>query len=283
VPVHPETPSGSIARSTVWDKFGHFIEALFVRQNYVVDRTILTLFWAIVLIALWFGRRRLAQYLDLAIICLLAAAIYFILPFGLAGVSYVDERALPFFLIPLLMLALRIFETSGRAGNRLILACALLAAANLASLASFLPRQNRQTAIYREALSRIPSGKNVLPIYTLPRDGNTYPLRHAGSYYIADREGYAPYLFSQVSASGPAGYFKDLSPIYRPTQDWYLNHIEPDWKKIEASYDYVVITNPWLDSRIDTRQLELYYRNSAATVFRVRPRQPEVLYPQSAK
>lgn len=275
VPAHPESLGGKLTHNTVADKFGHFVEAMFVRQNYVVERTVLVLFWAIVLAAMWFGVRKVGpgRHWELAAICVLAALIYFVLPFGLGGIFYVDERALLFFFIPLLILALRLFEESSPGSGKvmaLMVACCLLAGANLGALALFLPRQNREVALYREALRSIPARKTVLPIHTRHRDGNTYPLRHAGSFYTVDRDGYVPYFFSQENASGPAGYFTDLSPIYRPGQSWYMGKGEPDWGRVDRAYDFVVITKPWTSRRIDRGRLELYFENEVATVFRVR-------------
>jgi hypothetical protein len=272
VPAHPEAPAGNLNHNTVTDKFGHFVEALFVRQNYTIDRSILVLFWGIVVAAIWFGTG-FRKHWELATICAIAAAIYFALPFGIGPIFYVDERALPFFFIPLLILSLRIFENSEPSRNqvaRLMTACTLLAAANLGSLALFLPRQNREVAQFREALLTIPPGKIVLPIQTRRREGNTYPLRHAGSFYAAERNGYVPYLFSQISGGGPSGYFRDLSTIYRPPQGWYINKAQADWEKITQTYDYVAISKPWKPERIDLTRLDFYYENSAATVFRVR-------------
>jgi hypothetical protein len=272
VPAHPEAPAGNLSHNTVADKFGHFVEALFVRQNYVIDRSILVLFWGILAAAIWFGAG-FRKYWELAAISTIAAAIYFVLPFGIGPLFYVDERALPFFFIPLLILSLRMFENSAPNRNRvalLIAASTLLTAANLGSLALFLPRQNREVATFRQALLAIPPEKIVLPIHTRRRDGSTYPLRHAGSFYAAERNGYIPYLFSQVSGGGPSGYFRDLSPIYRPPQGWYINKAQDDWEKIAQAYDYVVLTKPWKPERIDLTRLDLYYENSGATVFRVR-------------
>jgi hypothetical protein len=275
VPAHPEASGGKLTHNTVADKFGHFIEAMFVRENYLVDRSILVLFWGIVVVAIWFGLRRragLGRDWELAAMCALAAIIYFILPFGLGGIFYVDERALPFVFIPLLMLSLRIFERSAPGRNHitiLMVACSVLAAANLGSLASFLPRQNREVAQFREALLTIPPRQTVLPIHTRRKDGNTWPLRHAGSFYTAERNGYTPYLFSGATGGGPSGYFTDLSSIYRPGQDWYMGEGSADWDEIARSYDYVAITKPWKAERIDLSRLELYYENSVATVFRV--------------
>jgi hypothetical protein len=280
VPAHPEAPTGDLNHNTVADKFGHFVEALFVRQNYVIDRSILVLFWAIIVIALWFGTGR-RKHWELATICAIAAAIYFVLPFGIGAIVYLDERALPFFFIPLLILSLRIFESTSRPAL-LLTACALLAAANLGSLALFLPRQNHEAAQFREALLAIPSNKIVLPIQTHGRDGNTYPLRHVASFYAAEHAGYVPYLFSQISGGGPSGYFRDLSTIYRPPPNWYIDNTSADWEKIAQAYDYVAITKPWLRERIDLSRLDLYYENAAATVFRVKPPRRELLYPQSA-
>lgn len=270
VPAHPEAPAGALSHNTVADKFGHFVEALFVRQNYKIDRSILVLFWAIIVAAIWFGTAR-RKHWELATICAIAAAIYFVLPFGIGPIFYVDERALPFFFIPLLIFSLKILEnTTPNRPALLLTACGLLAAANLASLTSFLPRQNHEVAQFRQALLAIPPGKIVLPIHTHRRDGNTYPLRHAGSFYAAERAGYVPYLFSQISGGGPSGYFRDLSTIYRPPQGWYINRLPADWEKIAQTYDYVAITKPWKPERIDLSRLDLYYENSGATVFRVR-------------
>jgi hypothetical protein len=173
----------------------------------------------------------------------------------------------------LLMLSLRLFESAGPGRNRttlLIASCAVLAVANLASLFSFLPRQNREVAGFREALLSIPQRQVVLPVHTRPKDGNTWPLRHAGSFYTAERGGYTPYLFAGRTGGGPAGYFTDLSSIYRPDQTWYMDNGSPDWDEIARTYDYVAITKPWDAERINLRGLELYYENSVATVFRVR-------------
>jgi hypothetical protein len=152
----------------------------------------------------------------------------------------------------------------------LMVACSLLAVGNFGSLAWFLPRQNRLVAQYREAVRTIPARKIVLPIQTRERDGNTYPLRHAAAFYVLDREGYIPYLFSQVNGGGPSGYFLDHSTIYRPPQDWYLRGAAADWEQVARTYDYVVITKPWYVGRIDTGRLELQYENAVASVFRVR-------------
>jgi hypothetical protein len=141
---------------------------------------------------------------------------------------------------------------------------------NLASLALFLPRQNHEVAQYREALLAIPGGQTILPVNTLRADARTHPLLHADSLYAVDRGGYTPYLFSARTGGGPAGYFADLSAIYRPPQNWYASGALPDWDKIARTYDYVVITKPWSAERIDRSRLDLYYENPVATVFRVR-------------
>ncbi len=273
VPAHPESP-GTPNHSTVGDKFGHFVESMFVRQNYVVDRAILILFWGIIAGAIWFAMRRtgLGRYWELATVCGLAAAIYFVLPFGSGAMMYVDERALPFFFIPLLILALCLFESAepGRGPIIVLLvACSLLAAANFGSLASFLRRQNQEVALFRQALLTIPPGRVVLPVTTRRKDGNTWPLRHVGSFYAAERGGYVPYLFSGATGGGPAGYFTDQSAIYRPEQSWYVNEGSVDWDEVVRAYDYVVITKPWDSGRLDLGRLELCYENSGATVFRV--------------
>jgi hypothetical protein len=123
---------------------------------------------------------------------------------------------------------------------------------------------------YRAAIDSIPEGRVVLSIDAQPGDGDTWPLRHAGSFYAADRNGYTPYLFSQKNGGGPAGYFSDLLTIYRPAQNWYPRGETPDWRAILATYDYVIISKPWRRERLDLSHLEAQFENDAATVFRVR-------------
>lgn len=269
--------SGVVAGLT-WFKLSSLFGGMFIRQSRVTDIPILVLFGAIVAGGLWFGRRTiLRRHWPLAGVCCLAFVLYFVLPFWWAGIAYVDTRALPFIFVPLLMLSLRLFEASAPSGrhiSRLIAACVLLAAANLASLALFVPRQSRALARYRDALLSIPEGRVVLPIDASPPDGSTSPLRHAGSFYAVDRRGYTPYLFSDRTGGGPFEYFSDRASIYRPSPLWYRRNMACDWGQVAENYDYVVITKPWRLDRIDLRHLELHYENSVATVFRVRRSAP---------
>jgi len=271
VPSHPEAAGGTVAHNTIGDKLGHFLEAMFVRQNYAIDRSILALFFAIIACSIWFaGKTRFRRQWELLVVCGIAAAIYFILPFGVGAIYYIDERALPFFYVPLAVLSLKMLEDAKFGRIQVLLgACALLVAANFASLASFLPRQNRDLGAYREALRAVPARKLVLTVNTRQKDGNTWPMRHAGSFYATDREGYAPYLFNARSFGGPSGYFVDLTSIYQPPPNWYTDSFTPDWEQIERTYDYLVVTKPWEDGRID-RKLSIVYENDVATVFRVR-------------
>jgi hypothetical protein len=266
---------GGVLAGVTWFKIGSFFVSMFIRQSYLLDGTILTVFWTIIVGAFWSGRKQadLRRHWRLAAVCGLAAMLYFLLPFWWEAVAYVDQRALPFLFIPLLMLSLRIFETSNPGAKQisiLLIACSLLAVLNFASLARFLPRESRQVARYREAIRTIPEGRVVLAIDARRRDGNTYPLRHAGAFYAADRHGYTPYIFSNRTGSGPAEYFSDLSSIYRPSQRWYRSNAECDWGKVAENYDYLIVTKPWHADRIDLSRLELRYENPIATVFQVR-------------
>jgi hypothetical protein len=276
VPAHPELDMRSMARSTAFNKVGRYFGSIFLRGNYFLDLAILVLFLGIIGAALWASKTQLAdarKRWELLTVCALATVGYFLLPIGFGSGWYVDERMLPFVFIPLLMLSLGVLEDSEPSGRQIgfiVIGCGVLAAVNLASLALFLPAQNREVGEYREALRAIPTGRTILPVDTRRADGRTRPLLHAGSLYEVDRAGYAPYLFSAKTGGGPAGYFQDLSSIYRPSSDWYVNHGTADWGKIVETYDYVVITKPWRPERVDLRGLELEYENRVATVFRVR-------------
>jgi hypothetical protein len=277
VPAHPEAVWGNMAHSSVANKLGRFAGSIFIRRTHFTDLPLLLLFLGIIVGSLRAAKGRLvdlASHWELTVICALAAIGYFLLPIGMAAGWYIDERLLPFFFIPLFILALSILETSAPEAKRiesLIAACGLLAAGNLASLAMFLPAQNREVGQYREALRAIPVGRTILPVDTRRADGRTRPLLHADSLYAADRGGYTPYLFSAKTGGGPAGYFSDLSPIYRPDQNWYQTNTAPDWEKVTRTYDYVIVTKPWRPERIDHTRLALLYENAVATVFRVSP------------
>ena len=93
-------------------------------------------------------------------------------------------------------------------------------------------------------------------------------MLHAASLYEVDRAGYTPYVPS-ANRGGPAGYFSDLSQLYRPDQNWFVNHQAPDWEKILATYDYVIITKPWQPQSFDLSHLQPHFENAAAVVFRV--------------
>ncbi len=276
VPAHPEENFRSTAHSPAFNKIGRYFGSIFLRQAYFVDLALLLLFLGIVLSAIWAARTRrasLSGHWELLTICGLASIGYFLLPVGLGSGWYVDERMLPFVFVPLLMLALGIFERSAPSRRQitfLIAACGLLTVGNLVSLALFLPQQNREVGQYRDALQTIPVGKKILPVDTRRTDARTRPLRHANSFYTVDRGGFTPYLFSTRTGGGPSGYFSDLSPVYRPDEDWYQTSAEPDWEKVSQTYDYVVVTKPWSAERIDRTRLEMYYDNSIAAVFRVR-------------
>ena len=276
VPSHPEADLGSMASSSAFNKVGRYFGSIFLRQNYFLDLGILFLFLGIIAGALWAGKTKTEDLRDrweLLVVCGLATAGYFVLPIGLRAGWYVDERMLPFVFIPLLILALGILESSGPGSAQIAVltgACCLLAILNFASLVLFLPGQNREVAQYREALLTIPPSQIILPVDTRRSDARTRPLRHTDSLYAVDRGGYTPYLFSEKTGGGPAGYFWDLSPIYRPDQNWYQSNSDPGWEKVIQTYDYVIVTKPWLADRIDRSGLDLYYENPVATVFRVR-------------
>jgi hypothetical protein len=266
---------GGVLAGVTWFKIGSFFVAMFIRRSYLIDGVILTLFWGIIAGAVWYGRRQLElrRHWPLAVVCALSAILYFILPFWWEAVAYVDQRALPFLFIPLLMLSLRIFEAAKPGAKQialLIAACSLLAVLNFTSLALFLPRQSDLVGRYREALLTVPENRVVLSIDARRRSGNSFPLRHAGAFYAADRHGYTPYIFSNRTGSGPSEYFSDLSSIYRPVQRWFRSSGDCDWGKVTESYDYVIISKPWQADKMDLSHLELHYENSAATVFRVR-------------
>jgi len=269
VPTHPEAIRGAMTQSTIAHKALRFFVSMFLRQSYVMDGALILLFLGIVAGALRVG---VGRRWELGTICGLAVAGYLVLPIGWGAGYYIDMRFLPFFFIPLLMWALSVFENSEpdeRQIKLLTIACCLLTAGNLVALASFLPGQNREVGQYREALAAIPAGRIVLPIDTRRADGRSRPMLHVASLYDVDRGGYTPYVPS-ANRGGPAGYFSDLSPIYRPDQNWYVNNVVPDWGKVIQSYDYVIVTKPWRPERIDLSHLELFYENPVATVFRVR-------------
>ena len=174
-------------------------------------------------------------------------ALYWILPQEYADSSYLDVRALAITALMLLMVSLNLpnATAAGRTFDTLpVLAlAALLAIGNLAYLAKHLSRGDAQIARYRDVAASVPRGATVLPIYTQRKEGEIFPLLHAGSFLVADRAAVIPYLFSGDRGDAMK-YFIFRKRPYMPDELWYKDQLQ--WNKaVEQSYEVGGRTFTW--------------------------------------
>jgi hypothetical protein len=234
-------------------------------------------------------------------------AFYFIMPQEYADSAFVDVRALPVVLLMVLLACLNVpgAQASGRSFETLpVLGLAfLLALMNFAFLVRHVGKNEVLMSQYRELGAAVPRGSYVLPIHTIPKDGEIRPLLHAGGYLVADRGAVIPYLFSG-DRGDPMKYFRYRKRPYWPDEQWYRDRLvwdeadertfdmggrsytwrfkyskaekfwEPvsltpvDWNRVACRYDYLLMTRP-VDEKLISVPTHLIRANSAAALVAV--------------
>jgi|GEM_PF-1857308 len=187
---------------------------------------------------------------------LIAAAfcgIYIVLPKEYADAAYVDVRALPMIALFGILAALHLadFRSGGAAfGTLPVRALAgLLALANLAYLAAHLTRNDEWITRYREVAAVAPRGANVLPVYTLLKQGDFSSFLHVGSFLVLDSGSVTPYLFSWDRGDSMM-YFKYRHRPYMPHESWYRAHniweaaVEKTYEVLGKPYTWRFIYSP---------------------------------------
>lgn len=159
-------------------------------------------------------------------------AVYLVLPQETADSAFVDVRALPMIVLMFLLACLNIPErgSTGRIFNTWLPLglAALLAVGNLAYLVRHVSKNEALLSQYRQLGMAVPAGSYILPIYTIPKDGELRPLLHASAYLIADRGAVTPYLFSGDRGDSMT-YFRYRERPYWPDEDWYRT--QQNWNR----------------------------------------------------
>ena len=180
---------------------------------------------------------------------LIAAAfvgVYMLLPRDYADAAYVDVRALTMITLFLLIASAWLSHSVGGRGygSVAVQAFALLVVAmNLGWIAVRLKPLDHWISRYREIVAAVPAKARVLPVSTHDKTGTFYPLLHAGSFLVLDREAMMPYLFSG-NGGDPMRFFFYVSRPYMPHESWYRD--QQKWlKAVPATYSVLGEQYTW--------------------------------------
>ncbi len=279
------------------------IGTMFIRFDYLAD----VLFFAALVLYIGYHLRGLFNVrlfgatnafrgdfdiLELGLTSVGFLVLYLLLPVAFSHVYDVDGRALPFLFAFLLLFALRVgerwgvfglssSETTGsgrhypvRLNHKFSIAAALcLSLLNYFYLATSLARHNRYLVQVNQAARAIPERHPVLPIVSTTQEGRVQTGLHNGALYTAWGKGVTPYIFNS-SLGQPVTFFHFKKIPYHPFQFWYQRNMPVDWRKVETTYDFVLITKPYAAERIDLPHSTPFFENAAAIVLRTDARKP---------
>lgn len=240
--------------------------------------------------------------------------VYCVLPRQLPVATYVDLRALPVIALFVLLGAVELTRVPAAAARcaapATLLAAAVLAAANLAYVATRLESGERWLERYRAVAAVVPEGARVLPVYTLPTTSLLLPGLHAGSFLVIDRAAVMPYLFAG-DRGDPMWYFRYRARPYAPDERWYSAQLRRheadgeraaasaqgsaalaawtrreqasargerwyrdvgavDWRRVACSYRFLLVTRPY-DAQLIALHTDLVAGNATAALLAVRP------------
>jgi hypothetical protein len=207
-------------------------------------------------------------------------ALYFALPATMQGIAFVDIRALPYALLFLLFAGVKAASRSPLLMQWQFGAASLVVAANLAYLVAIMKPEDSDLGLYRAIAAQAPAGARVLPINTRPPMGGRYrPFAHAGAYATLDAHAWTPYLFA-ADANPAMSYFTYIGGRGNaPEEFWYENALSParqvesgvgrpDWRRIEQSFQYLLVTVPWDPSLIPSNYA-VVARNDVAALLQI--------------
>ncbi len=242
------------------------VSSMFYRFSLPIDITMLAIF----LISLgYYIFKNLRIVKEPLLITGVIFLIYLVLPVAIPQGYDVDNRALPFLFLFVLISGCVAMGVNRKASVRLFVISFILASTNLVYLGKELHQQDKELVSITEAIKSIPKGKIVLPVATKEDVGRIQTSLHAGSLYTSLREGYTPYLFSR-SIMFPQTYFVYFERLYAPTIFWYQRKEDNTvrWNKISELYDFLLVTKPYKLSRFKLENLEIYFENTHAVVLR---------------
>jgi hypothetical protein len=251
------------------------------RFGNVVDLGLFAGFLGVMLFPLFTEPLRNAlQSLSLWLCAFGFAALYFALPANAQSIAFVDIRALPYALLFLMFAGVKAASRSAVLMRWQFATATLMVAANLAYVAAIMEPEDNDLGLYRAIAAQAPADARVLPINTRPPIGGRYrPFQHAGAYATLDAHAWTPYLFA-ADANPAMSYFTYVGGRGdAPEEFWYENALspagqlgagagQPDWRRIEKSFQYLLVTVPW-DPALIPSTYAVAARNGVAALLQI--------------
>ena len=159
--------------------------------------------------------------------------LYFFVPSEFFSLVRPQERVLYLllFLLPVCLIGNNIVKYEK---TIVIVSCLIVFFLAFSYFSKRAERISRSLAAGRELLQKLPEGKKVLPLwFAIPGYGRLSPWYNLSSYYVADRDGYVPILFSTE--------YMPVKYITHPLVSNYPSRID---SVLLAGYDYLFIWGP---------------------------------------
>jgi hypothetical protein len=274
------TNSGVELNSYVYQDIIHKllgIGGVFVRFNQTIDILLLSI-WLICLLAIVIiGRKTLSKFKcssllteELLVLVTLILS-FFILPAEYGVNLEIDRRAVPYVCLMVISIISLLHEVW--TNNKTIFIGFVLIVFNLLNLVylqEYFPKERDYLKGYEQTLLTLPAGKTILPVTTREPVGRINTDHNFALRYIIEKKGLVPYLFSDSTSGTQFSYFNYKNyPAYAPVLDWYIKRQDIDWKSIVASYDYLIVTSPYEESRFPSQFLTLISKNEYASIYKI--------------
>lgn len=240
-----------------WESKLRRLGSSFIRFDREPELALFVIFLSASLLPLAARRRQQGwARFDLLVVALTFVALFLVMPRESGGVADVDNRALPYALLFLILAGASVAGASQRLERAHFALAAVIACLNLVFLGAVMLPQDRDMGRYRQIARMIPRGASVLPVNTRYPIGRYQPFVHAGCYATQEAGALTPYMFTG-NWTPAQSYFLYRKRPYNPSGYWYTDS-EPgpaqtryvDWGQVRQQYDYLLVTLPWDKTRI---------------------------------
>lgn len=195
------------------------------------------------------------------------AAAYLALPVAVNTLSDIDTRALPY-LAFFLTIAACSTAASASKHKELIALAASVTLLNFAYITYNLSQHSAFLTEYSEAFDHIPLHAKLFPVNTIPDRGRIQPSLHASMSSVPSRRTVVPYILSSNQGE-PVTYFHYRTKLYEPNKFWYVRDKKVDWRQVAEEYDYVIVTRPHDQERIELSQFRVAFVNDSVVLYEV--------------
>lgn len=175
---------------------------------------------------------------------------YLVLPEEMGPTSDIDGRALPFVAATAFLFLMGSQKMTDRQFRQSFFAASALVVANFGVLVVGLVPLSQHLSQYQALLQDLPPNQRLFPIATRPDVGRLQTNFHQAQLAIVSRNATVPYLFSERTSGKQFSYFTYLYDAYSPSVHWYLKHQDIDWQQVCRDYDFLIVTKPYDEQRI---------------------------------